>query len=101
MVNAVLPLLVAFTYASAPAVNLQASWHDPISCMKSNPALILIADTHGGEDPHGDDPHGGDPHDEQHDAGIQGNADRDAAKAPSEPYPDNVPNSRQPYTQIP
>jgi hypothetical protein len=101
MLHTVFPLLVALTYASAPAINLNARSHDPISCMKANPSLILIADTHGGEDPHGGDPHGGDPHDEQHDNGIQGNKDRDIGKAPDEPYPGNVPNSRKPYTEIP
>ena len=101
MVNPILPLLVALTYASAPEINLNAKSHDPISCMKTNPSLILIADSHAGEDPHGDDPHGGDPHDEQHDGGLQSNQDENNRPAPQDPYGGNVPNSRQPYTSLP
>lgn len=97
MAHPILPILVALTYSSIPAVDLQASSKDPISCMKENPSLILIAGSHAGEDPHGPDPHGEDPHDEIHDPSLPANSARKEHKAPSDPYGDQVPNSPTPY----
>ena len=96
MAHPIWPLVIALTYA-APHVDLQARSKDPISCMKANPGIILIAGSHAGEDPHGDDPHGGDPHDENHDPGLPANAEKKANKAPQDPYGDTQPNTKAPY----
>jgi hypothetical protein len=100
MADMLLPLLITFSCATAPAVNLNAKSIDPISCMKATPGLIIIAGSHAGEDPHGEDPHGADPHDENHDPGTQANADKKAYKAPTDPYGGQAPNTKEPYTQF-
>ena len=97
MAHPILPLLVAITYATVPHIDLNAQSKDPISCMKSNPALILIAGSHAGEDPHGDDPHGTDPHDENHDDALPSNKAKKDHKAPTDPYGDKYPNTKEPY----
>lgn len=97
MAHPILPILVALAYTSAPTVDLTAKSKDPISCMKANPSLILIAGTHAGEDPHGADPHGDDPHDEIHDPALPANAAKKEQKAPDDPYGNQAPNTRTPY----
>lgn len=51
---------------------------------------------HGG-DPAGPDPRGPDPRDEQHDADLPANKDRNQGRAPKDVYGDQVPNGRTPY----
>ena len=95
MAHPILPLLVALAYGTLPQVDLNAQLKEPISCMKSDPSLILIADSHGGEDPHGDDPHGPDPHyrgwkepDDQRHYGGPANDDREKYPGHDDPYGD-------------
>jgi hypothetical protein len=93
----VLPIVIALSFASTPLVDLNAKSKDPMSCMRADKSIILIADSHGGEDPHGSDPHGGDPHDENHDAGLPANEhDRNRNPNPG-PYGPDVPNGKGPY----
>jgi hypothetical protein len=97
MAHPVLPLLLSITYATAPNIDLHAKSKDPISCMKADLSMILIAGSHAGEDPHGDDPHGADPHDENHDPGLPSNQYKKERKAPSDPYGGQYPNTKEPY----
>lgn len=92
----ILPIVIAIGYA-VPGVNLHASFKDPMTCLKINPSMIIIADSHGGEEPHGVDPHGDDPHDEYHDKTLPANEAKKEWKAPKEPYPSEIPNTREPY----
>lgn len=94
MLNA-LPFLVASVALAAPNINLQAQSKDPVSCMKRNPSVILIAQK-APADPHGDDPHGGDPNDEQH-PDTPANDAKKEHKAPRDVYPPDFPNTQKPY----
>jgi hypothetical protein len=96
MVNTLLPIVIALAY-TVPHVNLHATSNDPLTCLKTNPSLIIIADAHGGEDPHGDDPHGDDPHDEYHDKGLPANEEKKHWKAPKDAYGGEAPNTKEPY----
>ncbi len=57
----------------------------------------IVAQKYGGADPHGDDPHGDDPHDEQHDAKMPANKDKNIGRAPKDVYGGTIPNDQQPY----
>jgi hypothetical protein len=96
MVNPILPIAIVIAYG-VPHVDLHAISKDPLTCLRSNPQMIIIADSHAGEDPHGPDPHGDDPHDEYHDKGLPANQEKKAWKAPKEPYPGDVPNTKEPH----
>lgn len=92
----VLPIIVVSVTLAAPSVNLNAQSKDPVSCMKRDPSLILIAQKRP-QDPHGDDPHGDDPNDEVHDQGLPANEHKNEGKAPRDVYPKGTPNSKEPY----
>lgn len=96
MVSTILPLIVTVVTSSLPAVPLRAKSIDPVSCMKANPQVIILAGKYP-DDPKGPDPHGGDPNDEQHDPGLPANGDRKAHRAPQDPYGGDVPNQQAPY----
>jgi hypothetical protein len=96
MLNPIVPFLVVLAYAT-PHVDLHATSKDPLTCLKKNPSAIIIADSHGGEEPHGADPHGDDPHDEIHDKELPSNEAKKEWKAPKDPYGGSVPNTREPY----
>ncbi len=96
MVHPVLPIVIALTFGM-PKVDLSATSKDPLSCLKSNGSMFILADGHAGDDPHGDDPHGKDVHRERHDDDMPANKyDRNRQDDPG-PYGDNVPNTRKPY----
>jgi hypothetical protein len=84
MAHPILPLILAVTYASTPAIDLNAASKDPIACLKTNPGLIYIAGRDGPAD--GPDPRGGDPNDELHDPGLPANQHKNDHKAPKDPY---------------
>lgn len=92
----VLPLLVVTVTVAAPSINLNADSKDPVSCMKKDPSLILIAQK-APQNPKGDDPHGDDPNDEVHPADLPANEEQKANKAPRDVYPKGIPNGREPY----
>lgn len=95
MAHPILPIIIAVACGTAPAIDLNAKSKDPVSCMKADPSIILIADRDERID--GPDPHGPDPHDEQHDKKLPANKDRDTYKAPKDPYGDKYPQGRAPY----
>ena len=96
MAHPVFSLLAATAYVALGHTNidLNAQAKNVLSAMKADPSIILIADSHGGEDPHGDDPHGHDPHyrgwkepDWQRHYGGPANDERDYP-AKDDPYKD-------------
>lgn len=106
MSHPILPLAIALGVVM-PHVDLNPTSKDPISCMKNNQSIILIARSRAG-----DDPHGNDPHDEVHDDDLPANDKRDMPavkddgdyKAPKDqyggthyPYGAGVPNGDKPY----
>lgn len=104
MAHSILPLVVAIACGGtvSPKIDLLAVSKDPVSCMKLNPSLILIARSEGPAD--GPDPHGKDPHDEYHDKKLPARdnklpaeRDKDEGRAPKDPYGDLYPNKREPY----
>ncbi len=97
MVHPILPLLIAVAFSSTPAVDLHAKAKDPMTCLKADPALILIAADERDGPADGPDPHGKGPHDEIHDPDLPANQERDAHKAPKDPYGDQFPQGRAPY----
>lgn len=92
----VIPFVIVSVSLAAPNVNLHAQSKDPVSCMKRDPSMILIAQKRP-QDPHGDDPHGDDPNDEVHPADLPANEEQKANKAPRDVYPKGIPNGKEPY----
>lgn len=97
MVNPVLPVLLVALVAAAPTINLRVQNKDPLSCLKNDRSILLIAQKYGGDDPHGPDPHGDDPHDEYHDKNMPAYKEQKAHKAPKDVYGGEVPNDKEPY----
>lgn len=97
MVNPVLPALVIAVLATPPQINLKATSKDPLSCLKRDNSLMIIAQKFGKEDPHGPDPHGDDPHDEQHDKNMPAYKEQKEHKAPKDVYGGDIPNDKEPY----
>jgi hypothetical protein len=92
----VLPIIVVSVTVFCPSIDLKCESKDPVSCMKRDPTLTIIAQKIP-QDPHGDDPHGGDPHDEVHDKGLPANENEMERKAPRDVYPKDIPNTKEPY----
>ena len=94
--NPVLPLVVAslacWNSSTATTVDFKKALSGAL-----RPALLLIAQKYGGEDPHGCDPHGDDPHDENHDKGLPANKEQKKYRVPKDVYGGDVPNSQSPY----
>jgi hypothetical protein len=95
MAHPIIPLIITISLSAAPAVNLHAQSKDPLTCLKNNPDLMLIAQKHGDDDPHGGDPHDenhsdsgapGGPHDQNHDSKLPANEYKHYGKAPKDVY---------------
>lgn len=93
----ILPAIIVSITCAVPAINLKATGKDPLSAMRADPSLIIIAQKHGADDPHGPDPHGDDPNDEQHDRDLPANKAKREHKAPKDVYGGDIPNADQPY----
>jgi hypothetical protein len=97
MAHVILPIVIVALTTGAPRIDLNAQSKDPITALKSNPAVIFIAQKYGDQDPHGPDPHGDDPHDEHHDKGMEANKEQKEHKAPKDVYGGDIYNKQQPY----
>ncbi len=94
--NPVLSLVVASVACWNPGTANRVDFQKALSGAKP-PALLLIAQKYGDEDPHGPDPHGDDPHDEYHDKGLPANKEQKKNKAPKDVYGGGVYNDKDPY----
>ncbi len=89
MAYIIIPALITLSLAATPPVDLRAKAKDPLSCLRANHALIIIADSHGGDDPH--DPRDDDPHQEDPRHPSTPHSQIDPGDAPANKYGNPLP----------